>query len=86
MFKLSNYYKPTPKKLRKLGDSILACTGIISSSALINYDQLKEVYSQPQLRGGITCIILLGILGKFLTNFFKEEEQQLELNNEIKNA
>jgi hypothetical protein len=59
----SNYFKPTPKKWRKIGDTLLAVS----------------LYAQTQesLSGHSTfmqVVSVLGIVGKFLTNFFVEEE------------
>ena len=60
---LNNYYAPTPKKWRKIGDALLAVA----------------LYAQTQefLTGYTTlmqAISILGLVGKFLTNFFAEEE------------
>ena len=73
--KLSNYYKPTPKFWRKLGDSLLVVALFLSTGALFQYDLLKEIYTPKEVRNGITVIITIGVLGKFLTNFFKEDEK-----------
>jgi len=57
-----HYAKPTPKKWRQLGDALLgvALMGIPAQLA-----------GHPWI--GITMFIL-GVLGKFLTNFFKDDE------------
>lgn len=80
MIKFSNFYKPTPVKLRKLGDAILASAGIISAGGLVGYDQLKEIYTASQIREWITAIIIMGIVGKFLTNFFKDASATTDVN------
>jgi hypothetical protein len=72
--KASNYYKPTPKLWRKIGDSLLVVALFLSTGALFQYDLLKEIYTPNQVRTAITIIICVGVIGKFLTNFFKENE------------
>ena len=59
-----NYYTPTPKKWRKLGDALLGVSTTITGFAI--YEEAKWV--------AITAL-LLGVVGKFLTNFFGEDEQ-----------
>ena len=59
----SNYYKPTPKKWRKLGDSLLAISTFVATYAIA--DEIKWL--------GISAMIV-GAAGKFLTNFFAEEQ------------
>ena len=57
-----NYYNPTPKKWRKLGDALLAASTTITGFAI--YEDAKWV--------AITALTL-GVVGKFLTNFFGED-------------
>ncbi len=60
--KINNYYKPTPKKLRKLGDALLAVSAfVVGFSAIQDVDWL--LYTS----------LAIGVLGKFFTNFFAEE-------------
>ncbi len=60
MFK--NYYAPTPKKWRKIGDTLLAIS---------LYAQTEQAFSgNTKLMTGVAII---GLVGKFLTNFFAEE-------------
>lgn len=56
---LKNYYKPTPKKWRKLGDALLGVSTIITTYAV--YENIHWV--------AMTALIT-GVVGKFLTNFF----------------
>jgi hypothetical protein len=58
--KLKNYFEPTPKRFRVLGDSIAAMSLFIAG---LNIDNPKLM-----LISGI-C----GAAGKFITNFFAEE-------------
>lgn len=60
--KSSNYYKPTPSKWRKLGDTLLGVSTTITGYSL--YVDLKWV-------AGVA--LALGVLGKFLTNFFTDD-------------
>ena len=59
---LKNYYKPTPTKWRKLGDALLAVSVTITGFAM--YENVQWV--------ALTALIT-GVIGKFLTNFFKED-------------
>jgi uncharacterized PurR-regulated membrane protein YhhQ (DUF165 family) len=72
--KLSHYYKPTPKKWRKIGDALLATTTFLTGGGLIAFDQLKEVYTPKEIRIAIFICLILGVVSKFLTNFFKADE------------
>lgn len=69
----NNYWKPTPKKWRKIGDSLLAVATLLSVGGLWQFDSLKEIFSAEELKFMIIGSIVLGVAGKFLTNFFKEE-------------
>ena len=55
------YYKPTPDKLRKFGDALLAVSSFITLYAI------AEEYKWIALTG-----LGIGVAGKFLTNFFSE--------------
>ena len=58
----SGYYKPTPEKWRKLGDAFLAVSSTITTFAIVeDYDVIA------------LCAVVIGSVGKFLTNFFSEE-------------
>ena len=57
----NKYYAPTPVKWRKLGDALLGVSTTITSFAI--YEDIKGV--------AITALIL-GVVGKFLTNFFAD--------------
>lgn len=62
MLKLKNYYKPTPKKWRKIGDALLAVSLVAVPAELAGHAWLS------------ISIFLLGVVGKFLTNFFTDED------------
>jgi len=71
---MKNYFEPTPKKWRKIGDSLLAVAGLFGAGGIIAFDQLKEIYSPHELKLMIGSALLIGIVGKFLTNFFTDEK------------
>lgn len=75
---LKNYWKPTPKKWRMIGDTILATATFVTGGSLIAYDQLKEIFTPQEVKVIIASAFILGVVGKFLTNFFKEEETKTE--------
>lgn len=62
---MSNYYKATPAKWRKIGDALLAVSTTITGFAI--YEQTKWI---------ALSALILGVLGKFLTNFFTEEQSE----------
>lgn len=65
--KLSNYYKPTPALFRKIGDTVLfGCTAL---SALMMGAPIDE-HTKTWI---IFCLNVFGVLGKIVTNFFKDE-------------
>ena len=70
---MANYWKPNPKKWRKIGDSLLAVATVLSIGGLWQFDNLKDVFTPTELKIMIVSSILSGVVGKFLTNFFKEE-------------
>ena len=72
---MKNYWSPTPKKWRKIGDSLLAVATVIAIGGIWQWDSLKDVFSTGEIKFMIVLSILLGVVGKFLTNFFKKEEE-----------
>ena len=70
---IKHFYEPTPVKWRKLGDAILYGCGAIGATGLVAFDQMKEIFSAKELKIIIGGVLVLGFLGKFLTNFFKED-------------
>ena len=57
------YYKPTPVKMRKLGDALLAVSLSMSGYAIF------EEYKALAVAG-----LIIGGVGKFLTNFYSESK------------
>ena len=69
-------WKPTPKKWRKWGDSLLAVASVLAIGGLWQFDNLKDIFSPTEIKIMIVTSIILGVVGKFLTNFFKEESSE----------
>ncbi len=61
---MKNYYKPTPKKWRKFGDSLLAVSAFVSAYA--------TTQDEPNFA---LAALGIGVIGKFLTNFFTDETE-----------
>jgi hypothetical protein len=70
---LCSYWKPTPKKWRRIGDGFLAAASVIAIGGIWQFESLKEIFTPTELKGLIIASIGLGVVGKFLTNFFKED-------------
>lgn len=61
------YNKPTSARWRKLGDALLGVSTTITGFAI--YSEIKWV--------AISALVL-GVVGKFLTNFFSEDTTSAE--------
>lgn len=65
---IGKYYSPTPVRMRKIGDAILFGTTALSTLMM----------GAPFEERTITVIVwslgVVGVLGKVITNFFKEDE------------
>ena len=70
---IGTYWKPTPKKWRKTGDALLACASVLAIGGLWQFENLKEVFSAGEIKVMIVISIVFGVVGKFLTNFFKDD-------------
>ena len=75
---MCSYWKPTPKKWRRIGDGLLASASVLAIGGLWQFDSLKEIFTPNEIKGLIVASIVLGVLGKFLTNFFKEDTSDKE--------
>ena len=60
-FGLGQYNKPTPKKLRQLGDGLLLVSTIVTEETMVDKPALASI------------ALICGVIGKFLTNFFSAE-------------
>lgn len=70
-----NYYKPTPIKWRKLGDSILIIGTIISTTCITEYEKAKEIFGTGDLKTLMLTAIVCTALGKIVTNFASIETE-----------
>ena len=61
-FSWKGYWKPTPKKMRKMGDALLGVFSITSVSSMIMDNKSLAIAS-----------LIIGVVGKVLSNFFTEE-------------
>ena len=75
---MCHYWKPTPKKWRRIGDSLLAVASVLAIGGLWQFDNLKEIFTPTEIKVMIVTSIVLGVVGKFLTNFFKEDTLEKE--------
>jgi hypothetical protein len=67
-----NFYKPTPVVWRAIGDTLLATCGTISTSSIIDaMGEQDKVIRKTKLTLAV-AMLLGGIVGKYLTNFFKK--------------
>lgn len=75
---LNHYYKPTPAKWRKIGDSILVTGVFITSGGLMAFDTLQKIFTTTELKTVIAIALIMGVLGKFITNFFKDDTTEVK--------
>jgi hypothetical protein len=61
-FGWKHYFAPTPKKAKKIGNTLLAVFSITSMSSLITEHE-----------GFAIASMIIGVVGKVLSNFFCEE-------------
>jgi len=62
-FDWKGYWEPTPKKIRKLADAIVAATTFSGSMIVLN--------GEPKMGTGI---FITGFIAKILSNFFTENK------------
>ena len=60
-FSTRSYMQPTPRNLRRLGDGLLAVATAITSAAIAGNNDILAYIA-----------LGIGVVGKFLTNFFAE--------------
>ena len=58
-FGLSNYFKPTPKKLRIFGDTLLTLSLTASTYSAAMENKMVAI-----------IVMIVGVAGKFITNMF----------------
>jgi hypothetical protein len=64
-FGIKEYFKPTPKRLRVLGDSLAAAGTLGASIAVLNGHPVAG-----------TTVMLIAVVGKFVSNFFSNEDKK----------
>lgn len=67
-FGLKSYFQPTPKRLRVFGDSLAAAGTFGASIVIMNGHPLAG-----------TIIMVAAVLGKFISNFFTDEEVKKDI-------
>lgn len=68
-FGWSYYFKPTPKRIRVLGDSLAAASVFISGFAISQGFERIAIY-----------VSIAGWAGKFISNFFTDDNTKPEGN------
>lgn len=63
-----------------MGDALLAAATVLAVGGIWQFDTLKEIFTSGQIRSMIVISIVLGVVGKFLTNFFKEDTPPTDNN------
>ena len=61
------FYSPTPVKMRKVGDAILLGTTAISTL------MMGAPFSDKTISIIVWSLGVIGVVGKVITNFFKDE-------------
>jgi hypothetical protein len=61
-FGFKNYFEPTPKRLRVFGDSLAAAGTFGATIVVLNGHPVAG-----------TVIMIIGVIGKFISNFFTED-------------
>ena len=62
-FELGGYYKPTPEKIRKVGDIMQYGAQVAAGASIVN--------EKPEI--GL-IVMIIGSIGKILSNFFVESD------------
>lgn len=70
-FNFKSYYEPTPANLRKLGDALLGASQFVAGYAVI-----------ADHKGLTIAFLIIGLVGKFMTNFFSEQPVVEESNEQ----
>lgn len=59
-FGLYYYSKPTPKRMRRIGDALLLVSTLFTNEIMVDKPAVASI------------AMITGVIGKFLTNFFAE--------------
>lgn len=68
-FGWKQYWKPTPKLVRKVADAVISITTLAGSIITIDKNPVTG-----------TIIMALGVVAKVVSNFFGEEESKQPIN------
>lgn len=66
-FGIKSYWAPTPKKIRKVADALLAAATFAGGSTVLNGHPIVG-----------TVIFVIGFVAKFASNFFEDESAKPE--------
>jgi hypothetical protein len=64
-FEIGGYYKPTPEKIRKVGDIMQYGAQVAAGASIVN--------EKPEI--GL-IVMIIGSIGKILSNFFVDDNVQ----------
>lgn len=64
-FSIKGYWKPTPKNVRKIADSILASATLVSAYSFINEYKSFALY-----------VMIVSATAKFISNFFSDDKSE----------
>jgi hypothetical protein len=64
-FEINGYYKPTPEKIRKVGDVLQYGAQVAAGASIVN--------EKPEI--GL-IVMIIGSIGKILSNFFVDDNVQ----------
>jgi len=71
--KWSNYFKPTPKRVRVLGDSLAGSAVFIATISMVSgYEKIA------------IAVAVVGMVGKFISNFFTDENTDNDIDGDIR--
>lgn len=73
---MNRFWLPTPKKMRKLGYSILAGCTLLAGGGLVLMDEMQEIFSPTEMKIIIGSVMALGFLAKVTTSFFTEDQDE----------
>jgi hypothetical protein len=75
--RFTHFYKPTPKKWRKIGDALLGVSTLVTGGGLLAFDQLTSVFTPKELKAIIGGAFIIGIVGKFITNMVEPKDPEV---------
>lgn len=70
-FTWKSYWEPTPKRIRRFGDSLAAAGTLGAGIAVLNGHPIVG-----------TVVMVAAVVGKFISNFFSEEPVEEQTNND----